>query len=108
MVTPPSSGGRGSWIREIKGGGGPLRHAERDALEDGARLVAEPSEEADAVSADEPCIGAMCFNAGNHGEACGRTRQGSLHVSEHAELAPNGRQYAESFPQGNEPTEDRP
>ena len=42
------------------------RHAERDALEDGVRLVAQPSEEADAVFADEPCPGALWFTAGNH------------------------------------------
>ena len=35
------------------------RHAERDALECGARLVAEPSEEADAVFAGEPDVGSM-------------------------------------------------
>jgi len=42
------------------------RHAEKDTLECGVRLVAEPSEEADAVFADEPCPGAMWFTAGNH------------------------------------------
>jgi hypothetical protein len=42
------------------------RHAERDALEDGARLVAQPSEEADAVFAGERCPEAMWFTAGNH------------------------------------------
>ena len=42
------------------------RHAEKDSLECGVRLVAEPSEEADAVFADEPCPGAMWFTAGNH------------------------------------------
>ena len=30
------------------------------------RLVAQPSEEADDVFADEPCPGAMWFTAGNH------------------------------------------
>jgi hypothetical protein len=42
------------------------RHAEKDSLESGVRLVAEPSEEADAVLADERCPGAMWFTAGNH------------------------------------------
>ncbi|HEV3260211.1 MAG TPA: metallophosphoesterase family protein [Gemmataceae bacterium] len=42
------------------------RHAEKDSLEGGMRLVAEPSEEADAVFAGEPCPGAMWFTAGNH------------------------------------------
>src|SRR3954447_14133103 len=35
------------------------RHAERDALECGAGLVAEPSEEADSVFADERCPGGL-------------------------------------------------
>jgi hypothetical protein len=42
------------------------RHAERDALENGAFLVAQPSEEADAVFAGEHCPAAMWFTAGNH------------------------------------------
>ena len=42
------------------------RHAEKDSLECGVRLVAEPSEEADAVFADEHCPEAMWFTAGNH------------------------------------------
>src|SRR5262249_45543303 len=42
------------------------RHAERDALEGGAGLVAEPSPEADAVFADALCPAAMWFTAGNH------------------------------------------
>ncbi len=42
------------------------RHAEKDALEDGVRLVAEASVEADAVFADEFYRGAMWFTAGNH------------------------------------------
>jgi hypothetical protein len=42
------------------------RHAEKDSLEDGARLVAEPSKEADAVFAEEACPEAMWFTAGNH------------------------------------------
>jgi hypothetical protein len=42
------------------------RHAERDALEYGAFLVAEPSEQADAVFAGEHCPEAMWFTAGNH------------------------------------------
>jgi hypothetical protein len=41
------------------------RHAEKDALESGVRLVAEPSEEADAVFADAACS-ALWFTAGNH------------------------------------------
>src|SRR6059058_4798788 len=35
------------------------RHAERDALEDGVRLVAQASEEADNVFSEEPSLGAM-------------------------------------------------
>jgi Calcineurin-like phosphoesterase len=42
------------------------RHAGKDALEGGVRLVAQPSEEADAVFADEACPGALWFTAGNH------------------------------------------
>jgi hypothetical protein len=42
------------------------RHAEKDVLENGTRLVAEPSEEADAVFAGEPDPGALWFTAGNH------------------------------------------
>jgi hypothetical protein len=42
------------------------RHAEKDALEAGVRLVAEPSEEADAIFADEHCPKTMWFTAGNH------------------------------------------
>jgi hypothetical protein len=42
------------------------RHAEKDSLEAGVRLVAEPSDEADAVFADEICPEAMWFTAGNH------------------------------------------
>ena len=42
------------------------RHAERDAFEDGVRLVAQASEEADEIFADEPSPGAMWFTAGNH------------------------------------------
>src|SRR5262245_49339098 len=42
------------------------RHAEKDDLESGARLVAQPSEAADAVFADEFCPPAMWFTAGNH------------------------------------------
>jgi hypothetical protein len=42
------------------------RHAERDSLECGVQLVAQPSAEADAVFAEEPCAGAMWFTAGNH------------------------------------------
>jgi calcineurin-like phosphoesterase family protein len=42
------------------------RRPAKDALEGGVRLVAQPSEEADAVFADEPCPGALWFTAGNH------------------------------------------
>jgi hypothetical protein len=42
------------------------RHAEKDVLEWGVRLVAQPSEEADTVFADELCPGALWFTAGNH------------------------------------------
>jgi hypothetical protein len=42
------------------------RYAAKDALESGVRLVAEPSEEADAVFAEEHCPGALWFTAGNH------------------------------------------
>jgi hypothetical protein len=42
------------------------RHAEKDALEAGVALVAQPSKEADAVFADELCPKAMWFTCGNH------------------------------------------
>ncbi|HKI33303.1 MAG TPA: metallophosphoesterase family protein [Gemmataceae bacterium] len=42
------------------------RHGEKDALEGGVRLVAQPSKEADAVFAGAPCPGALWFTAGNH------------------------------------------
>jgi hypothetical protein len=42
------------------------RHAHKDALEGGVRLLAQPSEEADAVFADEGCPAALWFTAGNH------------------------------------------
>jgi Calcineurin-like phosphoesterase len=42
------------------------RHAGKDALEGGVRLVARPSEEADAVFAGEACPGPLWFTAGNH------------------------------------------
>src|SRR3954467_12065955 len=42
------------------------RHTGKDALEGGVRLVAQPSEEADAVFADELCPAALWFTAGNH------------------------------------------
>jgi len=42
------------------------RHAEKDSLESGVRLIAEPSEEADVVFADERCPAGMWFTAGNH------------------------------------------
>jgi hypothetical protein len=42
------------------------RHAERDSLEGGVQLVTQPSEEADAIFADEACPGALWFTAGNH------------------------------------------
>jgi hypothetical protein len=42
------------------------RYAEKDALEGGVRLVAQPSDEADAVFASEHCPEALWFTAGNH------------------------------------------
>src|SRR5437660_4286053 len=42
------------------------RHAANDALESGVRLLARPSEEADAVFAAESCPAALWFTAGNH------------------------------------------
>jgi hypothetical protein len=42
------------------------RHAEKDPLECGVQLVAEPSREADAVFADADCPEALWFTAGNH------------------------------------------
>lgn len=43
-------------------------HAQKDALEDGMRLVTQPSQEADAVFADEACPATLWFTAGNHEE----------------------------------------
>src|SRR5262245_20562247 len=40
--------------------------AEKDLLEGGVRVVAQPNEEADAVFTDEACPQAMWFTAGNH------------------------------------------
>src|SRR3954469_14471669 len=40
--------------------------AEKDLLEGGVRLLARPSEEADAVFAGAACPQAMWFTAGNH------------------------------------------
>jgi hypothetical protein len=42
------------------------RHAGRDSLEGGMRLVAQPSEEADAVFAADLCPRTLWFTAGNH------------------------------------------
>jgi hypothetical protein len=42
------------------------RRVGKHSLEGGIRLIAEPSEEADAVFAGEPCPGALWFTAGNH------------------------------------------
>jgi hypothetical protein len=42
------------------------RFAEKDSLEAGVRLVALPSEEADAIFAEESCPEALWFTAGNH------------------------------------------
>jgi len=42
------------------------RHAERDPLELGAMLVAQPSKEADTVFADEHASPTLWFTAGNH------------------------------------------
>jgi hypothetical protein len=49
-----------------RGPKGPKRHAEKDALEGGVRLVAQPSKEADAIFTDERCPAALWFTAGNH------------------------------------------
>ena len=42
------------------------RHVERDPLEAGVSLVAEPSDTADAVFAEEECPPGMWFTLGNH------------------------------------------
>jgi hypothetical protein len=42
------------------------RHAEKDSLEWGVRLIAQPSQEADAVFAEETGPGALWFTPGNH------------------------------------------
>jgi hypothetical protein len=42
------------------------RRPGKDSLGGGLRLVAEPSEEADAVFADGSCPGVLWFTAGNH------------------------------------------
>jgi hypothetical protein len=42
------------------------RHAEKDPLECGVQLVAQPSPEADAAFADEHCPEALWFTLGNH------------------------------------------
>jgi hypothetical protein len=42
------------------------RHAAKDTLEDGVRLIAQASAEADAVFGDEACPRALWFTAGNH------------------------------------------
>lgn len=42
------------------------RHAEKDPLELGAMLVAEPSKEADAIFADDHAPETLWFTAGNH------------------------------------------
>jgi hypothetical protein len=42
------------------------RRAQKESLEGGMRFVAQPSEEADAVFADEACPEALWFTAGNH------------------------------------------
>jgi hypothetical protein len=42
------------------------RHAAKDSLESGVRLVAQPSPEADSVFADESCPQTLWFTAGNH------------------------------------------
>ena len=42
------------------------RHAEKDPLECGVQLVAQPSQEADALFADEHCPETLWFTAGNH------------------------------------------
>jgi hypothetical protein len=45
---------------------GDLGCAEKDAKEDGLRLVVQPSEDADAVFSETACPEAMWFTAGNH------------------------------------------
>src|SRR4051794_23677549 len=45
---------------------GKNRHARKDALEAGVGLVAQPSDEADAVFLDGPCPETLWFTAGNH------------------------------------------
>src|SRR5213078_4399969 len=42
------------------------RHARKDAPAGGLQLVTQPSEEADAVFADEPGLAPLWFTAGNH------------------------------------------
>jgi hypothetical protein len=42
------------------------RHTRKHSLQHGVQLVVQPSEEADAVFADELCPGALWFTAGNH------------------------------------------
>jgi hypothetical protein len=42
------------------------RQQDKDSLEGNVRLVAQPSEEADAVFASEPCVPGLWFTAGNH------------------------------------------
>lgn len=42
------------------------RHVEKDAAESGVRLVVQPSEEAEAVFAEEGCPETLWFTAGNH------------------------------------------
>src|SRR3954447_15385440 len=45
----------------------PKKHnSGKEVSEAGVRLIAQPSEEADAVFAGEPCPQAMWFTAGNH------------------------------------------
>jgi hypothetical protein len=46
--------------------GATQRHPGKDTLESGMRLVARPSEEADAVFAEEGCPELLWFTAGNH------------------------------------------
>jgi hypothetical protein len=42
------------------------RRAEKGSIESGARLIAQPSQDADEVFAGVPCTGSMWFTAGNH------------------------------------------
>ena len=59
-------GDLGEFPRPARADGVPARHAGKNSLEFGMRLVAQPSEVADTVFAEESCPGALWFTAGNH------------------------------------------